>query len=68
MIKVKSSNIDSIGFEDEVLTVKFKNNTMYNYSDVSEELFEKFKKAESVGKYFFKYIKGKYEFSKVEGE
>lgn len=59
MINVESSNINSVGFDKETLTlrVKFKSGLTYEYSPVSPELFALLISAESVGKFFNTHIK-----------
>jgi len=66
--KVKSSNIASIGYDEEkkILQVEFIRSGYYIYSDVSKETYSAFINAPSKGKYFFKNIKGNYKFKKGE--
>ena len=79
-IKVKSSNIESVGYEimsaDSQLTggeetgtleVEFKGGNIYSYLEVPEIQYHQLMKAESVGKYFSANIKkAGYKFEKVE--
>lgn len=73
--KVKSSNIEQIGFEENVsislnqapkniLRIVFTSGFTYDYYDVSKEVYEDFLKADSVGKYFHEFIKNDYIFEK----
>lgn len=39
-MKVNSSNIDEITWEDQTLTVTFKNGRTYDYQDVPTELYD----------------------------
>lgn len=64
MIKVISSNIKAIGYDNNDLLVEFKNNTLYRYSSVPQKIFEDFRSAESKGKFLNKEIKGKYNYHK----
>lgn len=66
IIPVESSNIKGIGYDEKtkILTVVFKKNTKYRYSDVPKTIYEELMAAESIGKFFhsriksiFKYIK-----------
>jgi hypothetical protein len=59
MTKVVSSNIDSIGYNEETceLFVKFKNNKVFCYKEVSGEEARALKKSASVGRHFNQYIK-----------
>lgn len=59
---VESSNIKSIGYnkENQTLEVEFKNGTTYRYYDVPESIYDEMIIAESFGKHFMKYIRGKF--------
>lgn len=65
MIPVSSSNIESIGYEDETLQVQFLNGTTYQYFDVPVHVFDGLQQAESTGKYLAAHVKGTYRYSKV---
>ena len=68
-IKVKSSNISSIGYDEltKTLEIEFANGGLYQYKEVPKEVYEGFNKAESVGKYFFSAVKAKnFAYLKVE--
>lgn len=56
---VKSSQIRSIGFEapSQMLFVRFKNKKEYTYGPVSQEQYNDFKNADSIGAYFHKNFK-----------
>lgn len=64
---VKSSNMLGISYDEETkdLYVLFKQKTLYKYADVPKDVYDEFIKAESVGSFFFKRIKSKYECKKV---
>ena len=66
MIPVESSNIDSIGYDadSKELYVKFLTGVRYKYSNVPERKFINFITAESYGKYFAEYIRGKFDTEK----
>jgi hypothetical protein len=57
LIKVDSSNIDKLGYENETLYVLFKNGGLYKYNSVPLFHYQEIIKAESVGKYLNKEIK-----------
>lgn len=59
MIKVASSNIDSIGFDENGLMVQFKNGSKYQYADVDLALYNEFLKSGSKGQFFNTRIKNK---------
>ncbi|MBR8141185.1 KTSC domain-containing protein [Burkholderia vietnamiensis] len=64
MQPVESSQIHSVGYDAaaQKLAIRFKNkagdpSSLYHYSDVTQENFDAFKGAESIGSHFYKYIK-----------
>lgn len=57
MEKVKSSSIEAIGWEDDALRIEFKGGAMYEYKPFLSEDWEKFRVAESTGKYFYANIR-----------
>lgn len=61
--EVNSSNIKSVGFENGLMEIVFKNNKTYLYHDVEADIFEEMLKAESVGKYANQKIYKKYAYS-----
>ena len=68
MLPVKSSNIDSVGYDQKTmaLTVKFKSGSTHQYDDVSPEKHAELMKAESVGSHFHKHIRNAHKSSKME--
>lgn len=58
---VRSSNIKSIGYDEETKTleVEFTNGGIYQYKEVPKEIYEGFSKTESIGSYFAKSVKAK---------
>lgn len=65
MKAVSSSNIAAVGFDGGTLRVQFTNGAQYDYSGVSEELYNQLMAAESIGRFFNQNIKGSYPFQKV---
>jgi len=68
MVKVVSSNIDSVGYDEKVkeLYVRFKGGLgVYKYLLVPKELVETFMLAESKGKFFNSLIKNRFVWEKV---
>ena len=65
---VESSNIWQIGYDadEKKLYICFNEGGTYTYDDFPPEMWEEFQKASSKGKFFYKAIKGRYDFSKVE--
>lgn len=67
MNQVKSSNIDSVGYDKEtaVMVVKFKNGTAYEYADVPQEKYLGMLKSDSVGSYFAQEVRNAHKASKI---
>lgn len=66
--KVESSNVDALNFSGTSLQVKFKNGSVYQYENVTEEMFRTILQAASVGRTFNELIKSNpvdYPFSRV---
>ena len=57
--EVESSNISAIAFhaESQRICVRFKDDAVWAYDDCPKELFERFRLAPSVGKFFHANIK-----------
>jgi len=64
---VSSSNIASIGYDENssTLEVEFLNNSIYQYFDVPQHIYEALMQADSHGKYLAYNIKGVFRYSKV---
>tara|TARA_B110000503_G_scaffold55465_1_gene89031 strand:+ start:2451 stop:2675 length:225 start_codon:yes stop_codon:yes gene_type:complete len=56
----------SYNFEDKLLTVQFINNKVYEFKNVTTEIFYAMKHADSIGKFFNKNIKWNYKFNAVD--
>ncbi|MEZ8411437.1 KTSC domain-containing protein [Vibrio splendidus] len=65
MFSVSSSNIDSIGYEDETLQIQFLNGSTYQYFDVPEHIYTGLIEADSAGKFLAENVKGTYRYSRV---
>ena len=59
---VRSSNIRSIGYDpdDGILEVEFHSGGIYQYSGVSESVYQGFMRAPSKGSYFHDHIRDRY--------
>ena len=64
---VNSSNVASVGYEPNTLTleVEFKNGTLYQYFDVPETVYQELMRASSVGQFMHANIKNNYRYAKV---
>jgi len=65
-IPVESSMIDSIGFEKNVLEVRFRNGGLYQYLDVPESVLALLMQAPSKGRFFNQEIRGRYPALRLE--
>lgn len=65
-IPVKSSDIASIGYEENVLEIEFNSGrSLYQYYDVPSHEHDNLMNASSHGKYFNQNIKNKYRYKKI---
>lgn len=65
--EIKSSNIKKTEYDTETkkLVVEFNNNLKYEYDEVPHQIYTKFRKAESQGKFFTTDIAKKFKYKKV---
>lgn len=66
-IQVESSNLNSVGYDDEtnILEIEFKDNSIYQYSNVPEYIYNELLTADSKGSYLHKNIKGKFNYQRI---
>ena len=62
---VSSSDIKSIGYENNTLEIEFHSGGIYQYLDVPEEIYIGLMNAKSHGQYFHRNIKNKYNTIKI---
>jgi hypothetical protein len=64
---VTSSNIASIGYDENssTLEIEFLNNSIYQYFDVPQHIYQELMKADSQGQFLAQNIKGVYRYSKI---
>lgn len=60
MISVDSSNLESVGYENGTLYIRFNSGGLYSYSNVSISVFNGLLATDSKGKYFDRNIKNIY--------
>jgi len=65
MESVESSNIESVGFKDGTMRVRFKNKSMYHYQGVPEETFELVKTSKSVGSALNRLVVAQFKYEQV---
>ena len=68
MIDVSSSHVAKIGYDDnnQILYVRFTNNTLYIYKGVSVGEFKGLQNATSIGTYLHRNIKSLYPYERIE--
>lgn len=66
-ISVSSSNISSIGYDEnsQTLEIEFHSGGVYQYFDVPVNVYQGLIQTGSTGQYFAQYIKGYFRFVKV---
>jgi len=64
-IPVKSSNVESVGYENGTLEVKFLNGRLYQYHNVPESVHKTLMSGVSVGTYLAKNVCGKYHKTRI---
>lgn len=66
-VEILSTNISKASYDTQtkVLTITFNNGFIYEYEDVSWELFTKLRMSESQGKFFNEFISKKHTFRKI---
>lgn len=64
---VKSSNIDSVGYDaaTQTMGIKFKGGAVHHYSNVPQSLHDELVGAKSVGGHFHKAVRGKFPSAQV---
>lgn len=63
---VVSSNIDAVGYRLGEMFVRFKSGVSYAYSGVNYSVFDAMVKAESVGQFFHRFVRSRYEYKKLD--
>lgn len=64
---VKSSNIDSIGYDaaSKTLEICFKNGGVYQHAEVPQDAYDSLMSADSKGSHYAEHFRGKYPHTKV---
>jgi hypothetical protein len=65
-VQVESSVIAEIGYEDEIMEVRFNNGGVYRYFNVPAEVCLYFLKAGSKGRFFNEEIRGEYPCKRIK--
>ncbi len=66
-VQVSSSNLESVGYDEDsqTLEIEFKNGNIYQYFDVPSQIFDGIVNADSPGGYLADNIKGVYRYSRT---
>ena len=67
IVPVRSSNIASVGYdeESETLEIEFTTGAIYEYYDVPSAIHEGLISARSHGRYFHQHIRNRYTYSQI---
>ena len=65
MIKVESSDLYSIGYENSTLYILFNSGGLYKYMNVDFVVYKELLNTTSKGKFFHQYIKNNYNYQKI---
>lgn len=65
LTKVESSNIESVGWENNTLYVKYLSGGYYAYQNVPKEVYDNFCAAESKGRFMNAEVKNKYNYTRL---
>lgn len=68
MFNVESSMFKQLGYSEQqqLLLVRFNNDTLYAYTDVPAELWDALQAADSMGQFFARNIRTKFLFERFE--
>lgn len=64
-ISVDSSNISEVGWENGILEIEFSSGRIYEYFDVSYEIYEAMMQSPGIGEYFHEHIKNSFKYSRI---
>lgn len=65
---VESSNINRVGYEGTTLYLGFNSGVCYSYANVPYWTYLNLLKAESIGKYFYANVRGKYTYTQLAAD
>jgi hypothetical protein len=66
-VNVISGNINSVGYEESsnTLEIEFKSGSIYQYSNIPQEVYNELLQASSIGRYFIRNIRDTYRSYKI---
>lgn len=64
---VSSSNLSSVGYDEDskILEIEFNDGSVYQYSNVPQNIYEGLMSASSHGKYFHRNVRGSYNYKQI---
>jgi hypothetical protein len=64
---VTSSNIAEVGYDpnSRILEVQFKTGAVYQYFDISQQVYDELMRASSIGGYVNSNVKGHYRYARI---
>ena len=65
MYHVYSSNLSDIGWENNELDIEFLSGSLYRYYNVPKRIYTNMLSATSKGKYFWRHVRGKFEYERI---
>jgi KTSC domain len=67
-LKVESSNLASVGYDEstQTLEIEFNHGAVYQYSEVDKEVYDELMEADSKGSYFNSCIRGAFPYVQVK--
>lgn len=65
---ISSSNIDAVAYSLGNLFIRFHSGGVYSYDKVPFAIYDGIRTAESAGKFFHRFIKGQYEYHKLDSD
>lgn len=64
-VYVISNNIDCVAHDQRTLFIRFKSGETYSYDGVPYDHFDALQKVESAGKFFHRFIRGKFRYTRL---
>lgn len=67
-VYLTSSNLDCIGWLADKLFIRFKTGESYSYDDCPRDYFHALQSVESSGKFFCRFVRGKFSYTKLPSD
>jgi KTSC domain len=66
LVPVQSTNIAAVGYDAGTLVVQFRDQSIYHYEDLPEQVYQGLLGAESKGRYLHRDVRGRYCYQRKE--